>query len=80
MELKEYSCLYKLYSVAMGKASKNSITKEEINVAAECLKKIAENKTDWSDDEKNLYKEYVDICKEMSNQNEPIDEKRSRKT
>ncbi len=66
MNFYETICISKLYAVAFGFAPRQSINNTEIDVAAECLKKMADNNYTWTQEQKDQYKLLVDFAKEMS--------------
>lgn len=42
-----------------------SVTKEEEKAAIEALKKMSENRDDWTQEQKEIYKAFADLAKEM---------------
>lgn len=65
MTFYQLTCYTKLYNAAMGYIDRRSITHHEIEVAIEVLKKLAEERDDWTNEQKELYKTLADIAKEM---------------
>lgn len=64
----EMICFSKVLCAAMGLINRNTITKQEADIACEVLKKIADNRNDWVPEQKELYKVAVDIVKELGKQ------------
>lgn len=64
MNFFESICISKLYAIVMGFAPIQSISKPEVEIAAECLKRMADNKYYWTQEQKDLYKLLVDYVKE----------------
>lgn len=60
----ESICFAKVYAAAMGLAPANSVTKYEKEVVSEALKQMANQKTIWTQAQKDMYKLLVDIAKE----------------
>lgn len=54
----------RVYNAAMNPQYRNSISNTEIDITAEILKKMADNRCDWSDDQKEVYKLLADFAKE----------------
>ena len=69
MDLNELMCFAKVYSVVMGLASPMSVSKREIDVAIEALKKNADNRWDWTQEQKDLYKLMLDFAKQNLKKN-----------
>lgn len=65
MTFYQLTCYTKLYNAAMGYIDKSSVTNQEAEVAIEVLKKLADERNDWTDEQKELYKSIADIAKEM---------------
>ena len=63
MNFYESICFSKLYAVAFGLTPIHSISKQEVDIAAECLKKMADNSIYWTQEQKDLYKLLVDYAK-----------------
>ena len=66
MNFYESICLAKIFSIAMGYTPKSSITDQEIDVAVECLKKTADQKQNWTEETKQMYKTMAELCGELS--------------
>lgn len=56
----------KVYSAVCGLSSPASVSKYEKDLAAEALKKMADNRNDWTHEQKESYKCLVDFVKEQS--------------
>ena len=65
----EQMCLFKLFCSSMGMMDRNNITNAEMEVACESLKHMADQRYDWTDQQKNTYKFLVDYAKEMTKSN-----------
>lgn len=65
MTFYQLTCYTKLYNAAMGYIDRSSVTRQEVEVAIEVLKKLADERNDWTDEQKELYKSIADIAKEM---------------
>lgn len=55
----------KLFSKTFAMDQRVSMTKEEAKAAFEALKKMNENRTDWTQEQKEVYKAVADLAKEM---------------
>ena len=55
----------KAFSKTFAMDQRISMTKEEAKAAFEVLKKINENRTDWTQEQKEVYKTVADLAKEM---------------
>ncbi len=62
----ECICLTKLLSVALGMMGQHQIAAAELDVALEALKRMADQKVDWTWQQKDLYKSLVDCAKEIA--------------
>ena len=62
----EMLCLSKLFYITMGMMDRRNITHDEVEIACELLKKMADQRYDWNDQQKNYYKFLVDFAKELS--------------
>ena len=65
MTFYQLTCYTKIYNAAMGHIDRRSVTQQEIEVAIEVLKKLADERDDWTDEQKELYKSIADIAKKM---------------
>ena len=65
----EQICLFKLFCTAMGMMDRQSISQIEIEVACETLKRMTDQRYDWTDQQKSFYKFLVDFAKEMTKNN-----------
>ena len=63
MSFYELICFTKVYNAAFGFAPRTSVSKEEINITFEVLKKMADNRLGWSQEQKEIYKLLVDFVK-----------------
>ncbi len=59
----ELNCYAKVYNAALGYIDRNSVTRQEVEVTMELLKKMADNRDDWTDEEKEVYKALADYVK-----------------
>ncbi len=59
----ELNCYAKVYNAAMGFIDRNSVTRQEIEVTMEILKKMVDERDDWTDEQKELYKALADYIK-----------------
>ena len=67
--LNEIICFTKVYNAAFGITPRSSVSKQEIDVAFEVIKKLADNRYDWSQQQKDIYKILADYCKQIIEQN-----------
>ena len=65
----EQMCIFKIFCTAMGMMDRKSITNAEMEVAYEALKYMADQRYDWTDQQKNTYKFLADFAKEMTKYN-----------
>lgn len=66
MNFYESICFSRVHAAFCGLIPKQQVSEAEYEVAFECLKKMAENRYDWTDEQKEQYKALVDYCKEVS--------------
>ena len=59
----EELCVTRVYQAALGTIDRKTITKKEIDITVEVLKKHADN--DWNDQQKEAYKLLADFAKEQ---------------
>ena len=64
--IKEKVCFAKVLSVFMGVLSPAEVSRQEKELAIEAMKKMAENRDDWTHEQKETYKVLADIVKEQS--------------
>ena len=64
MTINEQLCITKLFFTAMGMMSSNMISQPEMEIACEALKHAADQRNDWSDQQKEVYKWLVDWAKQ----------------
>lgn len=55
----------KVFSKAFAIDRRVSVTREEGKAAIEALKKINENRNDWTQEQKETYQVFADLAKEM---------------
>lgn len=63
MTFYELNCYTKVYNAALGYIDRNSVSKEEIKVTIEVLKEFVNEREDWTDEEKEIYKILADYVK-----------------
>ncbi len=61
----EEYCVTRVYNAALGIIDRKTITKHEIDITIEILKKYADDRDDWTDDQKEAYKLLADYAKEQ---------------
>lgn len=66
MTINEQLCITKLFFIAMGMMGQNTITSTEMNIACEALKRTADQRYDWTDQQKEVYKWLVEYAKELN--------------
>lgn len=64
MNFYEYISFAKVYNAAMNPQYRSSVSITDIDVTIEILKKMADNRLDWSDEQKEAYKLLADYVKE----------------
>ena len=50
----------RVYNAALGIIDRKTVTKHEIDITIEILKKYADDREDWTDDQKEAYKLLAD--------------------
>lgn len=65
MTLYEMICFAKVYNAAWGLVDKQAVSSQEIDVAVELLKKNADNRANWTQEQKDTYKAIADYAKEQ---------------
>lgn len=55
----------RVYNAALGIIDRKTVTKHEIDITIEILKKYADDREDWTDDQKEAYKLLADYTKEQ---------------
>ncbi len=65
----EKQCITRVYHAALGIIDRRSITKAEIDITMEVLKKCADQRNDWTDQLKEEYKIIADYAKENIKRN-----------
>lgn len=68
MTPEEMISLAKVLSVFMGSSSPTYVSNSEKTLAVEALKKLADKRNDWTQEQKNVYKALADIVKEQAKQ------------
>jgi len=66
MTVDEQFCVTKLFFVAMGMMGQNTISSAELEIACEALKRMADQRYDWNDQQRGMYKWLVDYAKETT--------------
>ncbi len=61
----EEYCVARVYNAALGIIDRKTITKHEIDITIEILKKYADNRDDWTENQKEAYKLLADYAKEQ---------------
>ena len=61
----EELCVTRVYQAALGTIDRKTITKKEIDITVEVLKKYADDRNDWNDQQKEAYKLLADFAKEQ---------------
>ena len=69
----ETICVSKLFSVAVCGDQRTSLSDIECKTALEALKKMADDKWDWSQEQKDFYKSMVDYTKEIFSRRKAVD-------
>lgn len=64
--IEELVCFTKVLSVFMGVMSPAEVSRQEKELAIEAMKKMAENRDDWTHEQKEAYKVLANIVKEQS--------------
>ena len=64
MSIYEQLCVTKLFYAAMGMMERQTITLDEFDIACEALKHLADQRRDWTEQQKYFYKWLVDYAKE----------------
>ena len=62
----EMLCFAKVYSIFLGMASPSSVSRHEKDLAIEAMKKMADNRNDWTQEQKDVYKAIADLVKNQS--------------
>lgn len=64
MNFQEMICFAKVYQAALYPQYRHSVSKPEVETTIELLKKMADERQDWSDEQKEFYKLMADFAKE----------------
>jgi hypothetical protein len=60
----ELNCYNKVLGAALRKVDRSTVTKQEFDITVELLKKNADNRSDWTEEQKRDYKILADSVKE----------------
>lgn len=66
MNFSDMLSLAKLFTLATNSTATLTMSSEELEVACEVLKKLADEKAIWSQEQKEYYKLLVDYAKELT--------------
>ena len=69
MSFYEMMCFAKVYNVACGFSSPLTVSKQELDIVCEILKKNADNCWNWNQEQKEFYKLLVDYTKNHIEEN-----------
>jgi len=61
----EKYCITRVYNAALGTIDKKTITKYELDITIEILKEYADERDDWTHEQKEAYKLLADYVKEQ---------------
>ena len=64
MNFNDFVSFAKVYNAVMNPQLRNTVSNVEVETTVEILKKMADNRKDWSDDQKEVYKLLADYVKE----------------
>ena len=64
MNFIDFISFAKVYNAVMNPQLRSSVSKADVESTLEILKKMADNRKDWSDDQKEVYKLLADFAKE----------------
>ena len=64
MNFLDFISFAKVYNAVMNPQYRGSVSNTEVEITVEILKKMADNRNDWSDDQKEVYKLLADFAKE----------------
>ena len=67
MTIYEQLCITKLFYLSIGMIEPATVTKAELETACEALKQLADQRNDWTDQQKAFYKFLVDFKKSITN-------------
>lgn len=56
----------KLFAIATGNTNHITMNSAELEIASEALKKLADERNDWNEEQKEYYKILVDFAKEQA--------------
>ena len=62
----EMLCFAKVYSIFLGMTSPSSLSRHEKGLAIDAMKKIADNRNDWTQEKNDVYKAIADLVKNQS--------------
>ncbi len=66
MDFYKMICFAKLYTEVIQGRGSVALSSEELNIACEVLKKMTDDRQDWTKEQKETYKAMVDFVKEQS--------------
>lgn len=66
MNFSDMISFVKLFYVTVGGSQNVSLTSGEMEIACGVLKHMAEQRNDWNEEQKELYKTMVDLVKEKT--------------
>lgn len=69
MNFYEFISLAKLFSRVFGGNNNFTVTDAELDAASEALKNLSYNRTDWTPQQREIYKALVDFANECSKGN-----------
>ena len=64
MNFIDFISFAKVYNAVMNPQLRSSVSKADVESTLEILKKMADNRKDWSDNQKEVYKLLADFAKE----------------
>lgn len=64
MEFYEMICFAKVYNVVCGYSSPSTVSRHDVEIAIEVLKKMADDRNDWTQEQKDCYKMIANFGKE----------------
>ena len=63
MTFYELICFAKVYNAAFGITDRQTVSNHEVDVAIELLKNNADNRSDWTQEQRETYKAIADYAK-----------------
>lgn len=64
MSFYEMICFAKVYNVACGIAHPATVSENELDVAVEVIKRMIDNRDNWTQEQKEIYKLIADYAKD----------------